>query len=44
MAGSDPNRFLDLLVTALIVGAGTKPVHEAIASIEAKKEAAQAVA
>jgi hypothetical protein len=44
IAGSDPNRFLDMLVTALIVGAGTKPVHDAIANIEAKKEAAQAVA
>jgi hypothetical protein len=29
-AGYDPNRFVDLLVTGLIVGAGTKPLHELI--------------
>jgi hypothetical protein len=40
--GSSPNRYLDMLLTALIVGAGTKPVHDAIASIEAKKETVQA--
>jgi hypothetical protein len=33
-----------MLVTALIVGAGTKPVHDAIASIQAKKESDQKAA
>jgi hypothetical protein len=38
---SAPNRFLDMLITALIVGAGTKPLHDTIESIQAKKESAQ---
>jgi hypothetical protein len=41
IAGAQPNRFLDMLLTALIVGAGTKPVHDAITSIQASKTAAQ---
>ena len=41
IAGAAPNRFLDMLLTALIVGAGTKPVHDAIAGIQASKENAQ---
>lgn len=44
VTGGMPNRFLDMFVTALIVGAGTKPVHDAIANIQAKKEASQAAA
>ena len=42
VAGAAPNRFLDMLLTALIVGAGTKPVHDAISGIEARKASAQA--
>jgi hypothetical protein len=38
---SAPNRFLDMLITALIVGAGTKPLHDTIENIQAKKESAK---
>jgi hypothetical protein len=41
ITGNTPNRFLDMFVTALIVGAGTKPVHDAISGIQAKKEKAE---
>lgn len=37
----DPNRFLDLIVTGLVVGAGTKPLHDLITRFEVKKEQAQ---
>lgn len=30
----DPNRVLDLLVTGLVVGAGTKPLHDLISQIQ----------
>jgi hypothetical protein len=30
----DPNRLLDLLVTGLVVGAGTKPLHDLISQIQ----------
>jgi hypothetical protein len=30
----DPNRLLDLLVTGLVVGAGTKPLHDLITQIQ----------
>lgn len=34
----DPNRFLDLVVTGFVVGAGTKPLHDLIARLEKQKE------
>jgi hypothetical protein len=39
-----PNRFLDMVFTALIVGAGTKPLHDTISIIQAKKKSAEAAA
>lgn len=36
---NDPNRFFDLVLTGLVVGAGTKPLHELISGVQAKKEA-----
>jgi hypothetical protein len=30
----NPNRLLDLLVTGLVVGAGTKPLHDLISPIQ----------
>jgi len=30
----DPNRLLDLLVTGLVVGAGTKPLHDLISQVQ----------
>jgi hypothetical protein len=30
----NPNRLLDLLVTGLVVGAGTKPLHDLISQIQ----------
>ena len=35
----DPNRELDVFVTGLVIGAGTKPLHDLITRIEKKKEA-----
>jgi hypothetical protein len=42
--GSAPNAFVDMAFTALIVGAGTKPLHETISFIQAKKKTAEAAA
>lgn len=36
-----PSAALDLLVTALVVGAGTKPLHDLVSRIEKSKESAQ---
>ena len=36
-----PNAALDLLVTGLVIGAGTKPLHDLVARIEKSKEVAQ---
>lgn len=36
----DPNRFLDLAVTGLVVGAGTKPLHDLISRLQKAKEKA----
>ena len=33
----DPNRALDLLLTGLVVGAGTKPLHDLISQVQASK-------
>lgn len=33
-SAKDPNRLLDLLVTGLVVGAGTKPLHDLISQIQ----------
>ena len=40
-AGKDPNRFVDLLVTGLVVGAGTKPLHDLTSRIQVSKDKAQ---
>ena len=40
-AGKDPNRFLDLLVTGLVVGAGTKPLHDLTSRIQVSRDKAQ---
>ena len=34
----DPNRFLDLAITGLVVGAGTKPLHDLVSRLEKAKE------
>jgi len=34
----DPNRALDLLVTGLVVAAGTKPLHDLVSRIQTTKE------
>jgi hypothetical protein len=34
-----PNPFIDLAVTALIVGAGTKPLHDLVSSLQKGKDA-----
>jgi hypothetical protein len=36
VAASHVNSFLDLMVTGLAIGAGTKPVHDLITSIQSK--------
>jgi hypothetical protein len=38
----DPPAWLDTFVTGLIIGAGTKPLHDLIGRLETKKEAAAA--
>ena len=37
-----PPFWADLLVTGLVVGAGTKPLHDLVANIERKQDSAQA--
>jgi hypothetical protein len=34
----DPNRVLDLLITGLVVGAGTKPLHDLVTRIQASSQ------
>jgi MFS family permease len=41
-APKDPNRFVDLLVTGLVVGAGTKPLHDLISRVQASNENSKA--
>jgi hypothetical protein len=36
-----PARWVDLLVTGLVIGAGTKPIHDLVAKLEKSKEAQQ---
>lgn len=38
---NDPNRFIDLVATGLVVGAGTKPLHDLITRVQVKKEKEQ---
>ncbi len=38
----DPNRFLDLLITGLVVGAGTKPLHDLISQIQTSSGSSKA--
>jgi hypothetical protein len=40
----DPNRLLDLLVTGLVVGAGTKPLHDLVSQIQTSSGSAKAKA
>jgi hypothetical protein len=40
----DPNRLLDLLVTGLVVGAGTKPLHDLISQVQTSTGSAKAKA
>jgi hypothetical protein len=40
----DPNRVLDLLVTGLVVGAGTKPLHDLITLIQTSSGSTKAKA
>lgn len=37
--GSAPNTGVDLLVTGLVVGAGTKPLHDLVANLQKSSEA-----
>jgi hypothetical protein len=41
---SDPNRWLDLLVTGLVVGAGTKPLHDLITQIQTSSSSSKSSA
>jgi len=34
----NPNRVLDLLITGLVVGAGTKPLHDLITQIQTSSD------
>jgi hypothetical protein len=40
----NPNRLLDLLVTGLVVGAGTKPLHDLISQIQTTSDKSKASA
>ena len=40
----DPNRVLDLLVTGLVVGAGTKPLHDLITQVQTSSGSSKAKA
>jgi hypothetical protein len=40
----DPNRLLDLLVTGLVVGAGTKPLHDLISQVQTSSGSSKAKA
>jgi hypothetical protein len=40
----DPDRLLDLLVTGLVVGAGTKPLHDLISQIQTSSGSSKAKA
>jgi hypothetical protein len=40
----DPNRMLDLLVTGLVVGAGTKPLHDLVSQIQTSSGSSKAKA
>jgi hypothetical protein len=40
----DPNRLLDLLVTGLVVGAGTKPLHDLVSQIQTSSGSSKAKA
>ena len=42
--GEDPDRLLDLLVTGLVVGAGTKPLHDLISQIQTSSGSSKAKA
>ena len=41
---NDPNRVLDLLVTGLVVGAGTKPLHDLITQVQTSSGSSKAKA
>jgi hypothetical protein len=41
---NDPNRLLDLLVTGLVVGAGTKPLHDLISQVQTSSDSSKAKA
>lgn len=38
---NDPNRFVDLVTTGLVVGTGTKPLHDLVTRMQIKKEKEQ---
>ena len=38
---ADPNRLLDLFITGLVVGAGTKPLHDLVSRIQATSQSAK---
>lgn len=37
-----PNRWLDVVVTGLVLGAGTKPIHDMLSQVQATKEKKEA--
>lgn len=39
--GSAPNQTLDILITGLVIGGGTKPLHDLITRIQVSKDTAQ---
>ena len=42
IAQAPPNRWVDIAVTGLILGAGSKPVHDALSQIQSTKDAKEA--
>ncbi|HEX5295607.1 MAG TPA: hypothetical protein VFW50_01245 [Streptosporangiaceae bacterium] len=41
-SGIVPNRWLDVAVTGLVLGAGTKPIHDMLSQVQATKEKKEA--
>jgi hypothetical protein len=41
-SGFVPNRWLDVVVTGLVLGAGTKPIHDMLSQVQATKEKKEA--
>jgi hypothetical protein len=42
IAKTAPNRWVDVALTGLIIGAGSKPVHDALSQIQSTKSSKEA--